>query len=134
MNNHEIKTMEDARASNDGAKVEFTIVTADDEKHVFACRSDQIENHVSWLIGLGQLASEQMPKQPQKRPPRISTRTVPPIEAMQLGIARGRTPEECALEIDLGSFRLVFLFQAKALYTLKDVIERMTPTVSPLRH
>ena len=122
-----IKRLEKGGASADGLEVMFDIVTSDDKIHPFWMGGDNLEKFISYVAGLSQHAAGKSGK--MQAPPGQETRQVNPIEAVAVGVSRGRTEGELFLSVHLGTFAMTFALSPNELHDLHSLLGRhLRPT------
>lgn len=124
-----IKRMENGGASEDGLKVMFDIVTADNESHPYWMADDDLEKFVNYVVGLSQHAAGVSGK--MKAPKGPESKRVNPIEATSLSLGPGRSEQEGLLAVHLGTFALTFAVQPSHLIQLRDRLNKMLVSTEP---
>ena len=128
-----INHLENGGASEDGLKVMFDIVTADEKSHPFWMGDNDLEKFVAYVIGLSQHAAGASGKMHAPEGPEM--RKTNPIEGVSLSITPGRVETEGFLAVHLGTFALTFALSANALQGLYDRLGQMLhPTEPPTTH
>ena len=128
-----INRLDNGGASEDGLKVMFDIITTDGQSHPFWMADSDLEKFLVFVIGLSQYAASASGKIHVPEGP--ETRTVHPIEGVDLAIMPGRVGSEGLLAIHLGTFALTFALSANVLQLLHSRLgEMLHPTEARKPH
>ena len=118
-----ILRLENSGASDDGLKVMFDIVTADNKNHPFWMEGSDLEKFVSYVVALSQYAASVSGKMQAPEGPELAHAY--PIEATALSVAPGRSEQEGLLGVHLGTFALTFAVSPNHLKQLRDRLDQM---------
>jgi len=105
-----------------GNNIAFQFVTEAGESQQYWLPTDHLAKLIARFIELLQMASQ---RGDLPTPEKSSTLIVKPIEATELGLAEGRSPEEGILHVRLGTHGLTFAIQSTQLRGLQNLLNKM---------
>ena len=92
----------------DGSVIFLNVTTTRDESLEFGLSPQEAQKFIAYVLSVMQTAASRQALSPEGGQPPPSTITTAPIEARGIGFAKGRTPSEQLVALDLGPFQLVF--------------------------
>lgn len=118
-----IKELGNFKVSEDGQQIQFTIVDAGNTKYPFFCRTNEIEKLVAVLLDQGQNAYARWPDEQKK----IALKPAEQlegwlVEAFDMNIEEGRSPDETILALQLGYMILKIGIPTYQMKRLADLI------------